>query len=114
MRLQSLSDCLDYLTNKTWLWGQYDSLRTGQYKLEWYMVRSWGPYSVLAWTNQSVNCILPENTGFICYILPNIWIKRTAIVLILTVYVINQNWNKKGLKSKPFKHFLETNNTSFE
>ena len=29
-----------YLTNKTWLWGQYGSLQTGQSKLEWYMARS--------------------------------------------------------------------------
>ena len=33
-------------------------------------------------TDQSVNCILPENTCFICYIIPNLWIKRTATVLI--------------------------------
>jgi len=24
-----------------------------------------------------------------------------------TIYVINQNWNVKGLKSKPFKHFFQ-------
>ena len=28
------------LTNKTWLWGQFSSLRNGQSKLEWYMARS--------------------------------------------------------------------------
>jgi len=29
---------------------------------------------------QSVNCILRENTCFISYIKPNIWIKKTVIV----------------------------------
>jgi len=43
---------VQHLTNKTWRWGQYGSL----------------------WTGQSVNCILPENICFICYIIPNIWI----------------------------------------
>ena len=28
-----------YLTNKTWLWEQYDSLRSGQSKIEWYFAR---------------------------------------------------------------------------
>jgi len=37
---------------------------------------SWAPYTVLAWTAQSVNCILPENTCFICYIIPNLWIQK--------------------------------------
>ena len=49
-----------HLTNTTWLWGQYGSLRT--------------------WTEKSVNCIMSENTCFICYIIPNIWIKITATV----------------------------------
>jgi len=33
-----------------------------------------GSYTILTWNAQSVNCILPENTCFICYIIPNIWI----------------------------------------
>jgi len=32
------------------------------------------------WTDQSVNCILPEKICFICYIIPNIWIKKTAAI----------------------------------
>ena len=39
------------------------------------------PYNILAWTKQSVNCILPENTCFICYIIPNLWIKNNSYCL---------------------------------
>jgi len=31
--------------------------------------------------------------------------KKRVCFNLLTIYVINQNWNIKGLKSKPFKHF---------
>jgi len=31
-----------------------------------------GPYTVLAWTDQSVNCIMSENTCLICFIIPNL------------------------------------------
>jgi len=31
------------------------NLRTGQSKLEWYMTLCFGPYTILAWTVQSVN-----------------------------------------------------------
>ena len=44
--------------------------------------KSFGPYTVLAWTAQSVNFILPENICFICYVIPNQWIKKTVIVLL--------------------------------
>ena len=30
-------------------------------------------------TAQSVNCIFPENTCFICYIIPNLWIKIVIV-----------------------------------
>ena len=40
---------------------------------------SWQPYTVLAWTDQSVNLHI---TCFICYIIPNLWIQETVIVLI--------------------------------
>jgi len=42
--------------------------------------RGLGPYTVLAWNALSVNYILHENTCFICYIIPNLWIKKTVIV----------------------------------
>ena len=60
------------------------------------------------WTDQSVNCILPENTCFTCYIIPKLWIRKTTTVkLHPTNYVINQNMlNIKGLTSKTIKHDL--------
>jgi len=42
--------------------------------------RSYGPYSVLVWTDQYANYILPANTCFICYIIPYLWIKKKATV----------------------------------
>ena len=63
------------------------------------------PYSVLAWTPQSVNCILPENTCINFYIILNLWIKKTVIVIIHQQTIFYQQmWNIKSLKSKPFKH----------
>jgi len=37
-------------------------------------------FSPLYFRKVSVNCILPENKCFICYIILNLWIKKTVIV----------------------------------
>ena len=68
---------VQHLTNKTCRWGQYGSL----------------------WTGQSVNCILPENICFICYIIPNIWIKKQVLFNYINKLVHYQQMiNIKGLK----------------
>ena len=52
------------------------------------------------WTVQFINFILLENTCFICYIIPNLWIKKNSYCLITsTNYFINQQMlNIIGLK----------------
>jgi len=37
-------------------------------------------WQITDWSAQSVNCILPKNTCFISYILPNLWIRKTNTV----------------------------------
>jgi len=51
------------------------------------------------WAVQSVNCILPEHTCLICYIIPNIWIKKQLLFNYINKLVHYQQMiNIKGLK----------------
>ena len=88
---------MQYLTNKAWLWGQYGSLRTQL---------CFGPYTILTWTAQSVNCILPENTCFIFYIIPNLYIKKKCLITSTHNFINQQMLNIKGLEKK---HNILTN-----
>ena len=48
------------------------------------------------WTAQSVNCILPEITSFICYIYG--LIKRYSLITSTKYFINQQMLNIKGLK----------------
>ena len=91
-----------YLTNKTWFWGQYGSLRSGQSKLEWHLARS-EPYNVLVWTAYCPKIhvlfvILYRIYGFK---------KNCYCLTISTNYFIDwKKFNIKVLRSKPFKNDL--------
>ena len=68
---------LTCVTNKTWLWEQYGSLRTGTSKLEWF-----GIYCQ-AWTDQFVNCHI---VGKIHAIILNYGIKTLLFSYINIVF----------------------------
>jgi len=36
-------------------------------------------WQLMDWTEQSVNCMLPENTCFIFYVIANLWIKKQLL-----------------------------------